>query len=186
MWLSGLSASLQPKGSLVQFPVRPHAWVAGQVPSGELMRGNHTLMIPALSFSCPSPLSKNKINKILKRKKECTIDPSTLRTNYTFVKLNWPTLYLEGLVLNYSLCYLVLFEGPYFREHDLWIMNSWFLCIFHIYYYINGILQTTRIFQILSSSAINFNNFALTKLDINFICRILRFSKVGGNIIRFY
>ena len=34
VWLSGLSASLQTKGSLVQFPVRAHAWVAGQVPSG--------------------------------------------------------------------------------------------------------------------------------------------------------
>ena len=25
---------LQTKGSLVQFPVRAHAWVAGQIPSG--------------------------------------------------------------------------------------------------------------------------------------------------------
>ena len=28
VWLSGLSASLRTKGSLVQFPVRAHAWVA--------------------------------------------------------------------------------------------------------------------------------------------------------------
>ena len=34
VWLSGLSAGLRTKGSLVQFPVRAHAWVAGQVPSG--------------------------------------------------------------------------------------------------------------------------------------------------------
>ena len=33
VWLSGFSAGLQIKGSPVQFPVRAHAWVAGQVPS---------------------------------------------------------------------------------------------------------------------------------------------------------
>ena len=32
VWLSGLSTGLRAKGSLVQFPVRAHAWVAGQVP----------------------------------------------------------------------------------------------------------------------------------------------------------
>ena len=56
VWLSGLSADLQTKGSPVRFPVRARAWVAGQVPSRGCMRGNHTLMF--LSF--PSPLSKNK------------------------------------------------------------------------------------------------------------------------------
>ena len=34
--------------------------VAGQVPSREHVRGNHTLMFLSLSFSLPSPLSKNK------------------------------------------------------------------------------------------------------------------------------
>ena len=34
VWLNGLSTGLQTKGSLVQFPVRAHSWVAGQVPSG--------------------------------------------------------------------------------------------------------------------------------------------------------
>ena len=52
------------KGSPVQFPVRAHAWVAGQVPSKGCMRGNHTLMFLSLSFSFPSPL---EINKILKK-----------------------------------------------------------------------------------------------------------------------
>ena len=33
VWLSGLNTGLQTKGSLVWFPVRAHAWVAGQVPS---------------------------------------------------------------------------------------------------------------------------------------------------------
>ena len=60
VWLSGLSASLRTKGLLVRFPVRAHAWFAGQVPSGGCTRGNHTLMF--LSLSSPSlPLClKNK------------------------------------------------------------------------------------------------------------------------------
>ena len=65
VWLSGLSACLRIKGSLVRFPVRVHAWVAGQVPSGGRERGHHTLMFLSLSFSLPSPLSKN--NKIFKK-----------------------------------------------------------------------------------------------------------------------
>ena len=66
VWLSGLSTSLRTKGLPVRFPVRAHAWAVGQVPSGGHMRGNHMLM---LFFSLPSPLCKNKINKIFKRKK---------------------------------------------------------------------------------------------------------------------
>ena len=33
LWLSGLSTSLGTKGSPVRFPVREHAWIAGQVRS---------------------------------------------------------------------------------------------------------------------------------------------------------
>ena len=51
-WLSGLSEGLITKRSPVRFPVRAHAWVAGQVPSRGHMRGNHMLM-----FLC---LKKNK------------------------------------------------------------------------------------------------------------------------------
>ena len=40
VWLSGLSSGLQTKGSLVQFLVRAHAWVADQVPSWGYARGN--------------------------------------------------------------------------------------------------------------------------------------------------
>ena len=40
---------------LVQFPVRAHVWVAGQVPNW-CVRGNHTLMFLSPSFSLPSPL----------------------------------------------------------------------------------------------------------------------------------
>ena len=39
VWLSGLSADLRTKGSLVRFPVRAHAWVSGQVPSWGCIRG---------------------------------------------------------------------------------------------------------------------------------------------------
>ena len=47
------------KGSLVGFPVWAHAWVEGQIPSRGHSRGNHTLVFLSLSFSLPSPLSKN-------------------------------------------------------------------------------------------------------------------------------
>ena len=33
LWLNGLSSSLQTKGTQVDFPVRAHAWVVGQIPS---------------------------------------------------------------------------------------------------------------------------------------------------------
>ena len=67
MWLSGLSASLWNKGSLVRFPVREHAWVVGQVPSwGAREATIHWCFAPSL----PPNLSL-KINKIsLKKKKE--------------------------------------------------------------------------------------------------------------------
>ena len=61
VWLSGLSAGLRTKGTLVQFQVRVHAWVAGQVPSRRNAKGNHTMMFLSLSFSLPSP--SLKINK---------------------------------------------------------------------------------------------------------------------------
>ena len=57
VWLSGLNASLQTQRSLVQFPVRAHAWVVGQVPSWGHERGNgsmflnHTLMFLSLFLS---------------------------------------------------------------------------------------------------------------------------------------
>ena len=56
VWLSGLSAGLQTKRSLVWFPLRAYAWVAGQVPSRRHVRDNHTLMFLSLSFSLPCPL----------------------------------------------------------------------------------------------------------------------------------
>ena len=56
--LSGFSAGLRTKGSLVRFPVRTHAWIVGQVPSYGRARGNHT---PSLSLSLPLFLKINKI-----------------------------------------------------------------------------------------------------------------------------
>ena len=60
VWLSGLGAALRIKASLVQYPGRAHAWVAGQVPRWGRVRGNFTLMLLSLSFFLPFPLSKNK------------------------------------------------------------------------------------------------------------------------------
>ena len=68
VWLSGWSANLRAKGSLVRFPVRAHAWVADQVPSMGHARGNHTLMFLSLSLSIPSLLSRKSLNKILIKK----------------------------------------------------------------------------------------------------------------------
>ena len=47
-----VESGLQTKRSCVRFPVKAHAWVAGQVPSREHARGNHTLMFLSSSF-CP-------------------------------------------------------------------------------------------------------------------------------------
>ena len=59
VWLSGLSAGLRTKESLVRFPVRAHVWVAGQVPSWGHVRGSH-IGVSLPLFVLPSPLSKNK------------------------------------------------------------------------------------------------------------------------------
>ena len=51
--------------SPVRFLIRTHTWIAGRVTSWGLARGNtstylsHMMFLP-LSFSLPSPLSKNK------------------------------------------------------------------------------------------------------------------------------
>ena len=51
MWLSWLSLVPQSERSLVQFPVRAHAYIAE-------LRGNWSMFL-SLSFSLPFPLSKN-------------------------------------------------------------------------------------------------------------------------------
>ena len=51
---------LQTKGSLVWFPVREHAWIAGWVPRGGHVGGNHNTDVSLPLFLPPFPLSKNK------------------------------------------------------------------------------------------------------------------------------
>ena len=58
VWLSGLSAGLQNKGWPIWFPVRTHAWVAGQVPSRGRTRETHWCFSPSLSPSLPVSLKK--------------------------------------------------------------------------------------------------------------------------------
>ena len=55
-WIEHRPAKQRVTGSI---PSQVHAWVASQVPNRGCMRGNR-LMYLSLSFSCPSPLSKNK------------------------------------------------------------------------------------------------------------------------------
>ena len=57
VWLSGLSSRLLSNGSPVRFPVRVHAWVAGQVPSGRTHEGQpHIDVSLPLFLSSPLPL----------------------------------------------------------------------------------------------------------------------------------
>ena len=60
VWLSGLSAGLQTKGSLVQFPVSTQAWVVGQVPSRGRTGGNQTSMFPSVFLSLYLSLKINE------------------------------------------------------------------------------------------------------------------------------
>ena len=62
------------KGLPVQFPVREHAWVAGQVSSRGSTRGNHTLMFFSIFFP---PFPYLKINKWNIFKKWHCLIPST-------------------------------------------------------------------------------------------------------------
>ena len=55
VWLSGLSASLQTRGSLVWFPVRAPSWVSGQVPSGGAREAPPSdVILPLFVFPFPS------------------------------------------------------------------------------------------------------------------------------------
>ena len=46
VWLSGLSAGLRTERSRVQFPVRAHAWVVGQVPSQSMYLLHINIFLP--------------------------------------------------------------------------------------------------------------------------------------------
>ena len=61
-----IERELQTEGLLVRFPIRAHAWVAGPGPQwGPHEKQPHVDI--SLSFSLPSPLSKNKYKKSLKK-----------------------------------------------------------------------------------------------------------------------
>ena len=69
MRLSWLGVVLQSKGSLVRFPVRAYAWVAGLVPGGGAQERqpidvsfSHWCFSPSLSPSLPLSLKINKWN----------------------------------------------------------------------------------------------------------------------------
>ena len=62
VWHSGLRAGLRTNGSLVQFPVRAHVWVVGQVPPvGAMWEATiHWYFSPSLAPSLPLSLKINK------------------------------------------------------------------------------------------------------------------------------
>ena len=68
VWLSGLGILPQTERSQVRFPVRAHAWEWQARSSVAVVQEAtnwcfpHTSMFLSLSFSLPSPLSKNKYN----------------------------------------------------------------------------------------------------------------------------
>ena len=70
-WIEGQPGNQ--RGSLVQFPVWAHAWVAGWVPSWGHARGNQSIFLSHINVSLPLflppfSLSRNKqINKIFKK-----------------------------------------------------------------------------------------------------------------------
>ena len=86
------------QGSLVQFPVRANAWVAGQVPSRGHARDNHTLMFLSLSFCIPSPLFKT--NKIFKK------------IRITFWKSHYGFLHLLSTCYILSTFYVFFYQTP--------------------------------------------------------------------------
>ena len=74
VWASGLSTSLRTQSLPVQFLVRAHAWVEGQVPFMGACKKQlidvslmHQCLSPSLSLSLPQSL---KINKIIKKIKQ--------------------------------------------------------------------------------------------------------------------
>ena len=53
VWLGGLSTGWRTKRFLVRFPVRTHAWVAGQIPGWRYVRGNLFINVFLLLFLLP-------------------------------------------------------------------------------------------------------------------------------------
>ena len=53
VWLSGLGIILQSERLPVPFPVRAHAWIAGQVPIWGHARSNQSVSLSHTDFSLP-------------------------------------------------------------------------------------------------------------------------------------
>ena len=83
VWLSGLSIGLWTKRSQVQFPVRAHAWVAGQVPSWGHARGSQLMFLShidvSLTLSLPLSLEINRIKQETTLSEDC----AAMRKNET-------------------------------------------------------------------------------------------------------
>ena len=120
MWLSGLSASLQTKGSLVQFPARAHAWVEGQVPCGGHARGNHTLMFLSLSLSPSLPLTV-KINKVFFLITQLLWSSTSRRMNITSCPPD-PTVWIKW---DYVKCFAL-------AQAQCWHLSLCKSCYFHL------------------------------------------------------
>ena len=57
LWFGGLSAGLGTERSLVQFSVRAHAWVSGQVPVWKCARGSQLMFLSHIDVYLPLSLS---------------------------------------------------------------------------------------------------------------------------------
>ena len=124
VWLSGLSIGLQTKGSSVQFPVRAHAWVAGQVPREGHVIGNHTYRCfsPSLSPSLPLSLKINKVFFLMSSFSvliHCSF-PSLLPISFPlfFIYYLWSNSHNISLSLSVSpsLSLSPSFEAPYLEK----------------------------------------------------------------------
>ena len=111
MWLSVLSTGLRTKGSLVGFPVAAHAWVVGQVPSGGHKRQPYTDI--SLSFSLPSPLTKNKLIKSLKKNE-------SRKNGYFFANVIVPIEYARELTKVLE----IIAKFSYTKGNKISIQNS--------------------------------------------------------------
>ena len=118
MWPSGLSIIPQTKRSLVQFPVRAHAWVAGQIRSpvgGVWEATTYWCFSPSLSPSLPLSLKINKYNIFLNHLKVhsfhlafamLTCGPHLFSLDYRNTNLNSDTACWKIIFLPWQVSFL--------------------------------------------------------------------------------
>ena len=123
---NGLSAGLQTKGLPVEFPVRAHAQVAGQVPSKRCKRGNN-MMFFSLPFSLPSPLSNNKEIKYQKNRKMGRKFPLPIHT-HPLLKFQIPQrkCYIENTQSWRGLALFLVLDDSYVitKLNGLWCLSN--------------------------------------------------------------